>query len=434
MLCIFMIGRSAPRLAAPARFCRHLLADHSGASAVMVALAITGLIGFTGLGTEAANWYVTQRSMQGAADAAAYGAALAGSGSSIYTAEAKSIAASYGFVDQQGGVTVAVNNPPLSGNYASNSAAIEVIVSQPQPRLLSRLYLTADPTIASRAVALRGAGPDCVLALDPTASGAISAGGTTNVDLIKCGIADDSNNGSAMSLTGGGSITANSAAIVGGLSESNGGTLTTVSAPPQTGANVVPDPYQYVQIPAYSGCTYNNLPPVHGAVAINANGGVDVFCNGVTINGGGTLTLQDGIFIIDRGSLSVAGGATLNLVNASIVLTSSSGSNWGTVTINGGATVNATAPTSGAMAGIAFFQDRNAPSGTDNFNGGSSQAITGALYFPSQTVDYTGGVATGSGCTQVIADQVSFSGNSAMESNCAGTGVRTIASLPKQVE
>ena len=435
MLRVFTTDRSSYMAATSARLCRRLVADRSGASAVMVALVITGLLGFVGLGTEAARWYVTQRTMQGAADAAAYAAALAEPSSTIYTAEAQAIAASYGFVNQQGGVTVTVNNPPSSGNYTSNSSAIEVIIGQPQQRLFSTLYLAADPTIAGRAVALRGAGPECVLALSQSASGAISGGGTTSVDLVKCGIADDSSSTSALSVTGGASITADSASIVGGIVQSSGGTLTTVSSPPQTGASVVPDPYQNVPVPAYSGCNYNNMPPVHGTVTISANGGTKVFCNGLTINGGASLTLQDGTFVIDRGSLSVAGGATLNLVNATIVLTSSTGTNWGTVTINGGATLNATAPTSGPMAGIAFYQDRNAPSnGTDNFNGGSSQNITGAIYFPSQTVNYTGGVATGSGCTQVIGDQVAFSGNSTVESNCTGTGVRTIAALPQQVE
>ncbi len=414
---------------------QRFVGERSGASAVMVGFALAGMLGLAGLGTEGANWYVTKRTMQGAADGAAYGAALAAPVTSVYTTEAKAIAATYGFVDQQAGVTVTVNNPPKSGNYTSDPSAIEVIIQQPKTRLLSAFYLASNPIIAARAVALRGSGADCILALSQTASGAVSGGGTTNVDLVKCGIADNSDSPTAMSLTGGASITADSANVVGDISTSSNSTLTTVSNAPVTGARPVQDPYATVQIPSYSGCDYKNWSPIHGSPSYDAGGGVKVVCGGVKINAGSTLTLSDGIFIIDGGSLDVAGGATLIINNATIVLTSSSGNNYGSVTINGGATVTATAPTTGAMAGIAFFQDRNAPSNvTDNFNGGSGQNITGAIYMPSQTVSYTGGASTGSQCTQVIGNVVTLSGNSTVQSNCAGTGVKTIASLPKQVE
>jgi Flp pilus assembly protein TadG len=56
-----------------------LLRNRSGATAVTVALALTAVLGFAGLGTEAASWYYTKRNMQSAADAAAAtaGASLA---------------------------------------------------------------------------------------------------------------------------------------------------------------------------------------------------------------------------------------------------------------------------------------------------------------------------------------------------------------------
>src|SRR3954452_24152349 len=83
------------------------LRDRSGATAVAIAFALTAVLGFAGLGTEAASWYYTKRNMQSAADAAAAsaGANLAftmqrgGSGSqSQFTTDARSIAAKYGFV------------------------------------------------------------------------------------------------------------------------------------------------------------------------------------------------------------------------------------------------------------------------------------------------------------------------------------------------
>lgn len=406
-----------------------LLTDQSGASAVIVGLAITALLGFAGLGSEAAQWYVTKRTMQGAADAAAYAAALASAADD--TTEADAMAASHGFVNQVAGVTVTVNNPPLSGNYTTNASAIEVIITKPEARLFSAFYLAANPVIAARAVALRGVGPDCVLALNGTASADAFANGSTDVNLIKCGLAVNSNSASALDIVGSAEISAQSASIVGGVA--GNGTLTTVDGT-FTGASAVPDPYQYVDIPDYMPLPCTNLPTDGQTVDASQVGGIVRFCSSLSLSAHETITLENGIFILDGGSLQL-NNSTLNLINATIVLTSSNGSNYGTVSILGGSTLNATAPTTGPMAGIAFYQDRNAPTGGDDkFTGGTTQNIVGAIYMPSQNVDFQGGTQTGSGCMQIVAGEVAFKGNANLESNCAGKGVKTIASLPKQVE
>lgn len=417
---------SAPRASG-----RRFANDRSGATAVIVALAIAGLLGAVGLGTEGAQWYVAKRTMQGAADASAFAAALAGSDSQIYTTEAKSVAGSYGFVDQTAGTTVVVNDPPLSGNYTTNNSAIEVVITRPERRLFSSLYLAADPTIGARAVVLRGLGPDCVLALNGTASADAFVNGTTNVDLIKCGLAVNSNSASALDVVGSAAITADSASVVGGIS--GNGTLTTVNGT-FTGASAVPDPYQNVTIPDYQPLPCSPLP-IDGQTidASTVSGGIVRFCASLSLAGHQTVTLENGTFIFDGGSVSL-NNSTLNLINATIILTSSNGSNYGTVSVLGGSTLNATAPTTGPLAGLTFFQDRNAPNAADTFTGGTTQNIKGAIYFPSQTVDFAGGTQTGSGCTQIVAAEVDFKGNANLESNCTGVGVKTIASSPKQVE
>ncbi len=418
------------------RMTRDLLADRSGASAIMVGLVLTGLLGFAGLGTEVGKWYVTKRTMQGATDAAAFGAALAaGGGSTNYTSEAKSIAAGYGFVDGTNGVTVTVNKPPTSGNYQSSTAAIEVIITDPQAELLSHLFMRSALTIAARSVATIGAGPDCVLSLNQQASVDTFLNGTTDVNLIKCGIAVDSNSPTALDIVGGAQINADSASVVGGISGS--GNLTTVNGT-FTGAAVVPDPYQNLQVPAYSGCNQNNYTVNHSSPPpIDAGGGIYVFCNGISMNGG-TLTLQHGTFIIDRGDISLHGNATLITNDATVILTSSTGANYGTIQSSSGNTIIANAPKVGStsgITGIAFFQDRNAPVGNDSkFNGGSAQSVSGAIYFPSGIVEFAGGAATGSGCTQLVANEVDFKGNSNLEINCTGYGLATLQSTPKLVE
>src|ERR1700688_1445782 len=75
-----------------------LISDCSGASAVVFALLLSGLVGLAGLGTEVGGWYLSKRTMQGAADAAAFSAATAkaqGAPSVAYRSEASSIAAGF---------------------------------------------------------------------------------------------------------------------------------------------------------------------------------------------------------------------------------------------------------------------------------------------------------------------------------------------------
>src|SRR6185436_504567 len=125
-----------------------------------------------------------------------------------------------------------------------------------------------------------------------------------------------------------------------------------------------------------------------------------------------------------QGDLIMNGGASLNGTDVTIVLTSSTGTNYPTVRINGGAVVNITAPTTGPFAGVAIFQDRNAPAGNHNvFNGGSTLDITGAIYMAKADLTFTGGNAINGSCTQIVANTIQFTGSSRLRRDCPGSGV-----------
>ncbi len=426
---------------------RSIVADHSGGVAVLTALSLTALLGVAGLATEASSWYVTKRNMQGAADAAAFSADTAlknGASLTELTAAAKAVAAQYGFVDGTNSVTVTVNNPPQSGSYKNQANAVEVIIAQPQTLLLSSLALSAAPTISTRAVANEngsgGNGPSactgscgCVEALDKGNAIDVTDSGNTNVTLNNCSLYVNSDSADALNVSGTASINAYQVDIVGNYQTSGGGSITTTqSGGILTGQSPAADPYANVNIPSYSGCnqTHYSLSGAGTNVTINANGSTPyVFCNGVSLSGNSTLNLGPGTYIIDRGSFSISGNSTIectacsptNGTGLTIILTSSTGSGYATVSISGGSNVNLTAPGSGNLAGLAFFQDRNAPSsGTDSFSGGTTQNIYGSIYFPKQNVSFSGGTNTGGSnqCTRLIAYTITFSGNANMANNC----------------
>lgn len=411
---------------------RKLWRDRRGSYSIMAALMLPAMAGFAALGTETGMWFYTHQTMQSAADAAAFSAAVATtSGGTAYTTQGRAVAARYGYVDGTAGASVTVNRPPLSGAYAGQAGAVEVIVQQPQSRLFSSVLTNAPLNVAARAVALSGGnGTGCVLALNPTASVDISAMGSPQVVLNGCSLYDNSNSSTALTVGGAATITAKSVSVVGGVS---GAAKITTTDGIVTGAKPIPDPYADVPLPNYTpGCECE-----HSDSTLSPG----VYC-GLTIHG--NVTMQPGLYVIDGGSFTVNSWARLTGSGVTLVFTSRTGSDYPTVRINGGARVNLTAAadeTTGptgqkALKGIVMYMDRNAPTGTDvRLNGGSNQKFKGALYFPKAKVTLTGGSDTdGSGCLQLIADTIAFGGNSNLAINCESAGTKPIGAPTRLVE
>jgi hypothetical protein len=76
----------------------------------------------------------------------------------------------------------------------------------------------------------------------------------------------------------------------------------------------------------------------------------------------------------------------------------------------------------GLIAGILFFDDRQASTYINNptsiITGGSGANLTGALYFPSSSLTYAGGTAQ-STYSIVVAWQLNITGNSVFNDNYA---------------
>jgi hypothetical protein len=154
-----------------------------------------------------------------------------------------------------------------------------------------------------------------------------------------------------------------------------------------------------------------------------------VYCGGIDLKSSNAdVTLNPGIYILDQGSLTMTGNSTLSGSGVTIIFTSSTGSNYATADIKGGASINLTAPSTGSTAGIALYGDRNMPVGTSiAFGGGSGQLIQGVIYFPSAALSWAGNpTTTSSTCTELIANTISFVGDSGFATNCSALGAKVI--------
>jgi hypothetical protein len=399
---------------------------------MVVALMLPVLVGFTSLGTEVGLWLYTHQNMQSAADAAAFSAASAaraGDTGTNATQYAKAVAGNYGFVDGTANTTVTVHNPPTSGSQSGKSSAYEVIISQQQTQLFSKLLTSTPVTITARAVGLVKGSPGngCVLALDSNHNTGVVVTSGAQVTLNNCSLYDDASgnsvaSGFALTATSSAKLTASSFYVVGTSSATSGASFVGTM---NTGATALADPYaaESAAIPA-AGSTCSNGASASAGHTVTISQGT--YC-GLSVTAGSTLKLNSGIYYF-TGGVTVSSAATLtSLGPVTIVLTSASGNNCAALNFSSGSTVSLTALSTGATAGLAIVASASCASATASISSGSASTITGAIDLPTYSVTYSSGSGAGaSGCTQLIGNTITLSSGAGVGSNCTGTGVSSI--------
>jgi hypothetical protein len=135
------------------------------------------------------------------------------------------------------------------------------------------------------------------------------------------------------------------------------------------------------------------------------------YCGGIKISNGFT-NFNAGTYVLAGGGFTTGGGPTMTGTGITFYNTTGTGGYQG-ISLTGGATANFSAPTSGPLTGILFFQDRSIPGSAagSSVSGNSSSTFDGALYFPTTTLTYSGNSSL-NGYNIVVANKVSLSGNS----------------------
>ena len=400
---------------------KRLLRDNGGAAAVVMALTLPVVLGGMGLGTEVGYWYFNQRKVQNAADMAAYAGAVelrAGNSFDRMESAAAGAAEETGYAADIG--TIVLNTPPSSGAYAGDPEAVEVTIQENMPRWFTGLFADGTVDVAGRAVARITPGQQtCVLALDESAAGAVTFIGSTSAILIGCNVHSNSLSNSSVLVTGNAEVRTPCVSASGMVSVSASLTLDECVAPYEH-ADQAPDPYADLPVPNLSqppttpnnfgggaGATYNVSPGRYQGMDIRR-----------------TVNMAPGVYVIDGGSLSINSTATVNGTGVTFYLT-----NGATVSMNGGANIQLSAPTSGSYSGVLMFMDRGENSGNvHKVNGNSASRVNGAIYSANGKVQMNGTSTFGGGCTQIVARTIEFSGNSGLGVDCTGSGVRDIRS------
>ena len=225
--------------------------------------------------------------------------------------------------------------------------------------------------------------------------------------LQTCAIVDDSNASKAFGIFGVALWHASSIGIVGNYDFD---LLPFVSPTPVTGIAPVKDPLAHLQAPTVgSNCDHTNYSL--GLISIGTIS-PGVYCGGITISGVAVLHLQPGTYVIRGGGINVLGAAVMLGTGVTFYLTGDSTYPYAGVNILG-ATINSlVAPTSGAMEGILFFQDRTISAATAAANpntivGASLARYEGTFYFPTTKLNYTINASIAA-YTAIVADTINI--------------------------
>ncbi|MCC3862231.1 TadE/TadG family type IV pilus assembly protein [Pseudemcibacter aquimaris] len=451
-----------------------------GVTAVYLGIMLPIFVGFAGLAFDTSVWFLQKRHNQSTVDAAVMAAALEirnqlDNNSTATQASLSAIAiadaANNGFT-VGGSNSLTVSSPPSAGSYSGQNNYVHAVISSPVEGFFTRalgfsdVMVTASATAGTREI-VAGGGGGCIVALDESASGALITIGTTTID-VNCALSSNSTAEDSVILSGNSTLEELVSAInaVGNI-KIGGSTDIHVDTDVNTYTSGTDDPFPDLTVPAIpSTCEVNvgngrgnslsTLASDYPSFVIEeTNDSGDVtgytfkpgrYCNTGSSNnaidfGGENITMDTGVYIFDDGlNLSVGSSDNISGTGVSIVLTGDTSSSIGDVNINAGATVNLTPPTVAGVAswsaenaqyaGVTLYVDRNKDweNNANKINGGANVLLDGAVYMPSQDLEWIGNSNNVGGCGMSVSATAKFSGSngynlSLTEATCTAYGI-----------
>ncbi len=411
-------------------FLRKLFKDKRGNALIIAAAAMPLMIGSAGLATDTIQWAMWKRQLQRAADSAAIAGVYDRANNSGLTSTTSTAVSHDLSLNQHTGLSLQAGYPQISYPADTTSKVDQVTVTLAVQRKLSfsGMFMTNPPLIKTTATAASVPGTDdmCVLSLENNAATTgISITGNAGMEL-DCSLMSNSPSNNSAYAKGSSTVTANSVAAVGGIQQSSNWNVQTY----QPYSPALADPFANVNpVASDMNCKSAALSETTNLALTDASGKKYNCFSSLSVSPNKTLTLPDGTYYINGGDAFIQGNITCS--SCTIVLTNSSTASNATIgsfKVNATANINLNAPASGTYKGIAIFQDRRATNNSNKINGNSSSIINGAVYFPKSSLDYNGTGTSSATCTQLVARDLTFSGNSSTSNkfkkaaNCAAYG------------
>ncbi len=418
-----------------------LVWDRRGGVAVLVALGITVLAGFTGLALDVGSYYMLQLQLQNTADAAALASVtlVKAGGEDAVRTRAKAYAdlnmaaaAGHGQTLKNGDVELGIwddtNNVFTVGGAAPNAVRVTTRRATQNGNAAESYFLTLfgmnSIDIVTVAIATKEANPGCLVTLDPSAPGSLDLDSNASIVANGCAVKVNSSSNNAIKAFSTSTITADEICVVGDKDPSGTGTTTPAVTP---GCSKSFDPLKGLAAPTYPSCTETahyyldnsdtdpivTLDPCVFEAGFELDGETRVFLNP------GTYVIEgDGVFNQSSPDFWLKSEAELKGVGVTIYLTNGAEIYWDSDTV-----VELSAPTSGEMAGILIYQDRAdaslSPSLVHQFDSNNVAKLEGVIYLPGSTFfsDSNTQITGAAAYTIVIANKVELDSNATMTLN-----------------
>lgn len=401
---------------------RKFRTNQRGNVLVIAAAGMPLLIGSAAVGVDTIQLSLAKRQMQRSADSAALAGAYALVQSQNVATSVNHDLALNNDVPLHGAPVI--QNAPTTGSYAGNNRAVRVALTSQRSLPFISFFTNAATTVSVEATAaIIYSGQFCMVSLENGNATGITFSGSTVVDL-GCGVSTNSRSANGVSAGGSARVMATPIAAVGGVPSSGAYVAPTTLlpySPQQT------DPFAALPQPTVpADCNNQELrvqPNTSYTVPANATG---VYCwRGMDIKG--TLNLAPGTYYVDGGVLALGAQANVTGTGVTFVLTSSNAtsdpSSIATLSMNGGAVLDVSAPTSGVYKGVLMAQDPRAPlGGSSQINGNSSSRFEGGFYFPRHDLTFNGNTGMRTECLQLVARRLTFTGNSSVRNVCPANG------------
>ena len=369
------------------RHLRNFLRDTGGATAIIFGLTLIPIIAFAGFALDYGDSYRVRNNMQAATDAAALAAAsLENASDRERITQAKdSFAANFSNSRKTSGVVphVTVGKDEVVVTAKGNVSTI----------LLGVLNISRIKVGVKSIAKLGEKFIPCFIALSPSDAEAVFVDDDAEIRTKECGAAVNSTASSAVMMDGDSEWRAQMVNVAGNYVESGGDIEASVGVYPNADSET--DPYQQVDIPPFGGCSGGKNLVVTSDTTLNPG----VYCGGLTIRDNARVTLNAGEYIIDRGDLFMEKISRMEGDGVVVFLTSSGPpSTIGSLRVTDHSQIRITAPTAGTYAGIAIYQDRDAPAtgknqilGVSSATGPAPEIHTeGSVYLPSQPLQMKG--------------------------------------------
>ncbi|MCB8875906.1 pilus assembly protein TadG-related protein [Acidisoma silvae] len=415
--------------------------NRRGAVAVWVALILTPTLLIIALGLDEAQLSLTQIELQRAADISAYAGGLRAASSATGVPSSCASASNKldcAYANAAADLAEVATAPSTSARSWSDTSltltdnlitaavvkgikntsdvAVSVTLTKSLPALFAypvngKLTYTASNTAIAEVVAGTASGAQpCLVSL----TNDITLSGNFNLTLNDCSMR--SNN--AIAMSGNGDVVASGIYADKTITTSGNVNINGTEYPND---GQISDPYASDSALYGSSGAFTKLATATGS-AFSGGGSLSPGTySSLTITS--NLTLAAGLYLV-TGGITVSGNSAINGTGVTIV-------SGGAIQMSGNINFNVTAPTSNVSGGIPGILIADNGTGGESVSGNYSASTSGVIYLPNSgyTESGNGGVNAQSSCMELIAAEVTISGNANLDGDC-NNGALSFGSVP----